>query len=242
MLRDTELQRLTLPGNASGALVDRSRGWLCLNPPRRRGSVPEPIVYHRSQLDRILAACHPGFPQQELVVRLLVGSGVRTPELCQLAMGDLDGLPDLRVDPAGGGWPALRVRWEGAKGARVRWVPIAPGLAMAIERYRARRRPPTDSPSLVVSARGRPYRPAGIDSMLDRLQAKVGFRVHAQAFRRTFAAVACQLGWRLERLRAALGHADSRPLWSYLRLAAEHDLGRRNEWAELVLDPGGPAR
>lgn len=44
--------------------------------------------------------------------------------------------------------------------------------------------------------------------MMDRLQVRVGFRVHAYAFRHTFATLATKLGWNFEHLRAATGHAD----------------------------------
>lgn len=42
---------------------------------------------------------------------------------------------------------------------------------------------------------------------MDRLQRRVGFRVHAHAFRHTYATVATKLGWNFEHLRAAMGHA-----------------------------------
>jgi len=58
--------------------------------------------------------------------------------------------------------------------------------------------------------------------MFGRLRATGSFRIHAQAFRRTFVTVACQMGWGLERLRAATG--------------------RRSDWAEPVPVPGRPDR
>jgi len=39
---------------------------------------------------------------------------------------------------------------------------------------------------------------------MDRLEKRVGFHSHAHALRHTFATVACQAGWNLERLRAAM--------------------------------------
>jgi integrase len=201
----------------------------------------EPIMYHLMQLREILRACDPASPQQELAVRILVGSGVRISELCGLAVEGRDGLPDL-IEAMGHGRVALRVRGEGGRSAGARRIPITLGLAAAVEHYWVEQRPAVDWPQLLISGRGRPYDPAGVDSMLGRLQTKVGFRVHAQAFRRTFAAVACQVGWELERLRAAMGHASSRTLWRYVRLACERDLGRRSGWAEFVLVPERPAR
>ena len=61
--------------------------------------------------------------------------------------------------------------------------------------------------------------------MMDRLQERVGFRVHAHGFRHTFATVGTKLGWNLERLRAAMGHEDYMTPQRYVRLATERDLG-----------------
>jgi hypothetical protein len=69
-----------------------------------------------------------------------------------------------------------------------------------------------------------------VDAMMDRLQRRVGFRVHAHAFRHTFATVATQLGWNFERLRAAMGHADYNVLQRYVRLAT----GARPRTSERV--------
>jgi integrase len=206
--------------------------------PRVRVPTKEPTVYHMTQLRQILAACNAEFPQQELVVRILVGSGVRISELCGIAIEAPDGLPDLMLDSVERGRVELRVRWDGgAKGRKSRRVPITPKLAAAIKRYQARQRPDVEASELLVSARGTPYDKSGVDTMLDRLQLRAGFRIHAHAFRHTFATVACQMGWNFERLRAAMGHADYNMLQKYVRLATERDLGRKSEWADFILAP-----
>src|SRR5205807_1232021 len=87
---------------------------LGLAPPR----VPdkEPTVYHIAQVRKVLAACNPEVPTEDLIVRLIVGSGVRRAEVCGLAVTAPDGLPDLMVDSIQRGRVELRVRWDG--GAR----------------------------------------------------------------------------------------------------------------------------
>jgi integrase len=195
----------------------------------------EPTVYHIAQIRKILAACNPQVPTEDLMVRLLVGSGIRRAEVCGLAVTAPDGLPDLMVDSLQQGRVELRVRWDGgAKGRKSRRVPITPRLATVLKRYEARHRPDTDDPHLLISEHGRPYEVSGIDSMMDRLQVRVGFRVHAHAFRHTFATVATKLGWNFEHLRAAMGHADYAVLQRYVHLATERDLGPRKDWLELV--------
>ena len=129
----------------------------------------------------------------------------------------------------------LRVRWDGgAKGRKSRRVPITPKLAAAIKRYEARIRPDVPHKSLLINHVGRPYQRYGIDQMMDRLKVRTGFRVHAHAFRHTFATVATKLGWNFEHLRAAMGHTDYGVLQRYVRLATERDLGPRNDWLEFI--------
>jgi Phage integrase family len=89
--------------------------------------------------------------------------------------------------------------------------------------------------ALLISERGGPYTRFGIDAMMDRLEAAVGFRVHAHGFRHTFATVATKLGWNFEHLRAAMGHATSAMLQRYVRLANERDLGPLKDWSEFVV-------
>ena len=98
----------------------------------------EPTVYHIASLRRVLAVCSSEFPQEELAVRILIGSGVRASELCGLAVQGPDGLPDVMLDSLVRGRVELRVRWDGgAKGLKSRRVPITPKLGAAIKRYEA---------------------------------------------------------------------------------------------------------
>jgi len=105
----------------------------------KRPKVPEkePTVYHVRQLRDILAACNPKVPQEDLVVRLLVGSGLRASEVCGLAQIGPDGMSDVMLDSMARGRVELRVRWDaGAKGKKSRRVPITPKLAAAMKRTR----------------------------------------------------------------------------------------------------------
>jgi integrase len=88
--------------------------------------------------------------------------------------------------------------------------------------------------TLLVSERGGPYTRFGIDAMMDRLEARVGFKIHAHGFRHTFATVATKLGWNFEHLRAAMGHANYAMVQRYVRLASERDLGPLKEWSEFI--------
>jgi site-specific recombinase XerD len=97
-----------------------------------------------------------------------------------------------------------------------------------------------DFPQLLIHSHREPYETGGIHSMMNRLQARVGFRVHAHAFRHTFATIAAKMGWNFEHLRAAMGHSEYGVLQRYVRLATERDLGSRRDWADLIADnPAG---
>jgi integrase len=203
----------------------------------KRPKVPKPEadVYHMSQLKAVLAACNRRVPQEELAVRILVGSGVRASELCGLALVGPDGLSDVMTDSLARGRVELRVRWDGgAKGKKSRRVPITPRLAGAIKGYEGRHRREVRHGELLINEHGHPYKRYGIDAIMDRLQRRVGFRVHAHAFRHTFATVATKLGWNFEHLRAAMGHAEYKELQRYVRLATERDLGSRRDWLDFI--------
>jgi site-specific recombinase XerD len=147
-----------------------------------------------------------------------------------------DGLSDVMTDSMTRGRVELRVRWDGgAKGLKTRRVPISPKLAAAVKRYEGRHRPEVEHGALLINEHGRPYSRWGIDSMTDRLQRRVGFRVHAHAFRHSFATVETKLGWNFEHLRAAMGHADYKELQRYVRLATERDLGSRRDWLDFIV-------
>jgi integrase/recombinase XerD len=121
------------------------------------------------------------------------------------------------------------------KAKKSRRVPITPKLAAAIKRYEARHRDHARVSNILVNDRGLAYTPWGIDQLMDRLERRVGFHIHAHAFRHTFATVACQAGWNLERLRAAMGHADYAVLHRYVRLSSERDLGPISDWSNHIV-------
>ena len=197
----------------------------------------EMTVFHANQVRELLGACK--WPVEELMVKILVGSGVRMSELCGLSIKAPDGLSDLMIDSLDRGYAELRIRWDaGAKGRRSRRVPITPQLAASIKRYVSKHRAESSETGLLLNRRAEPFIKGGVEALMNRLQHRVGYRVYAHAFRHTFATVATQMGWNFERLRAAMGHADYSVLQRYVRLAAERDLGSAKQWQDLVvIDP-----
>jgi site-specific recombinase XerD len=70
----------------------------------KRPRVPEkePTIFHIRQVREILAACNTKVPQEELAVRILLGSGVRESELCGCGRPGWDVGPDARFRHARG--------------------------------------------------------------------------------------------------------------------------------------------
>src|SRR2546428_6258655 len=93
-----------------------------------RVPLKEATVFHIARLRDVLAACNAERPQEELIVRILVGSGVRAAELCGLAVRGPDGLPDLMLDSLDRGWssvcagtPAPRARSRAGSRSHQSW-------------------------------------------------------------------------------------------------------------------------
>jgi hypothetical protein len=119
----------------------------------------EPSVYHIAQLRRILAACNPEVPSEDLMVRLLVGSGIRRAEVCGLAVTDwsvaqflqplvdpeLAGLGPLPVQPRAGALARGRRRLH--QGSVIVSSPAQPAGKAAIVPDAASTKEPVPSPN-----------------------------------------------------------------------------------------------
>src|SRR5260370_25551330 len=193
-----------------------------VDPRMRRLKAPrvplkEATVFHIAQLREVLAACNAERAQEELIIRMLVGSGGRAAELCGLAVRAPDGLSDLMLDSLDRGRVELRVRWDaGAKGKKSRRVPITPKLAAAIKRYEARHRDHARVSTILVNDRGLSYTPWGIDQLMDRLERRVGVHILRPAVSYIFATHACQARRDLDSLPDSRGPAPHAAPASYL--------------------------
>jgi integrase/recombinase XerD len=74
-------------------------------------------------------------------------------------------------------------------------------------------------------ADGRPVRFVSVAELFRRVRAKVGFRVRAHRFRRTFATEYLLAGGEIERLRRILGHTTYVMVMRYVHLD-KRDLSR----------------
>lgn len=144
-----------------------------------KGNDPAPDVLSDDELRRLLKACEgTDFAARRdlAMVRLMLATGLRVSELCDLAIGDLDLLNRIVMVRHGKGDKARMVRFD------------AP-TAAALDRYkrvRARHRCAA-LPALWIGHRGRVTR-KGVPRMLDKRAALAGIdHVHPHQLRHTWA-------------------------------------------------------
>ncbi len=174
--------------------------------------ITELETYSKAQVEAILTTASAGWSR--LAVMILLGPGMRVGEL---AGQELDDFEDE------GEAASLKIRR--GKGAKFRRVPVSERLRREIVRYINRQRPEVASAQLLLRADSRSVGVMTIEYLLRRIRLRVGFRVHAHAFRHTFATEYLRNGGEIERLRRILGHSSYVMVMRYLHLD-EGDLGR----------------
>ena len=161
--------------------------------------------YSQDQIAKIFAAVGPGWPA--LAVRIMLGTGVRVSELCDLELEDFEDDEEAAF---------LKVRR--GKGGKFRRVPVSSRLRREIVRYLNRHRPESKSSQLLLKADGAPVTFATVAEMLRRVRLRVGFGVRAHRFRHTFATEYLRTGGEIERLRRILGHTTYVMVMRYVHL------------------------
>ena len=162
-------------------------------PQRPQRLVPRLSMEQVQELLRILSEGE-YFPERNLaMVALLVDSGLRSSELLNLNLTDVqDGL--LRVV---------------GKGDKERWVPLGEYTQRAVEEYLRVRGDHPDCPALFISRQGTRLGPQGIRLILCKLREQMGLkRLYPHLLRHTFANLYLCSEGDLRSLQLILGHAD----------------------------------
>ena len=165
----------------------------------------ELVTYRAEQLNAILAATPSGWAG--LATRILIGTGIRISELCDL------GLEDFEDD---GDNAFLKVRR--GKGGKFRRVPVSFRLRRDVARWVNHDRPDSRHAQLLAMRGGEPVSVGAVTRMLGRLSQRVGFRVHAHGFRHSFATEYLRNQGSMERLRKILGHSRYQMVMRYVHL------------------------
>jgi site-specific recombinase XerD len=184
---------------------------LRMRPPKV--ALKEMSTYTPDQVKAIFEAAKVGWPQ--LAVKILLGTGIRVGELCNLQLEDVEDDDDAM----------MFLKIKRGKGAKFRRVPVSQRLRREIIRYINRSRPESTAPNLLVLSQGRPVSVQTACELLQRLHKKLGFPLHAHKFRHTFATEYLRRGGEMERLRRILGHTTYSMVMRYVHLD-KGDLGR----------------
>ncbi|MBX3314863.1 MAG: tyrosine recombinase XerC [Actinobacteria bacterium] len=147
--------------------------------------------------------------QDDAVLELLYGSGLRVAELCGLDRRDLD-LPSARVTVWG-------------KGSKQRQVPVSEPAVLALRRWLADGRPllvqpGTSDDRLFVNRRGNRLTPRDVRRIIDRRSPEP---THPHALRHTFATHLLDGGADLRVVQELLGHQDLATTQIYTHVSRE---------------------
>jgi len=151
---------------------------------------------------------------------LLLDTGVRNSELCDMAIRDCD-LKNFRISVMG-------------KGAKERTIPISPRTAQIIWHYLKTRPDARLDAPLIATENNRPLDRNNVDHILDRLGERAGVQdCHAHRFRHTFAVLYLKNGGDPFTLQRILGHSTLTMVNRYLHIA-QADLASAHRKASPV--------
>lgn len=171
-------------------------GWeelaLSLVVPKRQQRIP--ALLNRGEVARIISACHN--PKHRMLMVTCYGCGLRVSELVALRVGDIDGERQL-------------LRIEQGKGAKDRFVLIAPALLAQLRNYWRAQRPkswlfPSEQRAdhhLNVSTAQRVYKRVKVQAGIDK-----DGGIHS--LRHAYATHQLESGLPVHQLQRLLGHKD----------------------------------
>mgnify|MGYP001255444847 CR=1 FL=1 len=163
----------------------------------------------------------PNSLRNKVIIYLLLDTGIRAGELCNLEIRDLD----MRNKE-------LKIRQ--GKGGKNRPVYFSAKTGKMLWRYLAGRPHAADEYPIIAAADDAPLKVRGLGLMLERLGRKAGVRdVHPHRFRHTFAINYLRNGGDPFTLQKLLGHSDMAMTRRYINLARQ-DLARRHHTASPV--------
>lgn len=181
-------------------VAEGKQQWFALKKPA--ATDPGVDIYTDEEIERILEAATT--PRNRAFIRLLVGTGLRLSEALSLKLDDVEE-------------ESIRVRQ--GKGRKPRTVYMSARLQQHLHRFIERQRPNVASEFVFLGREGQPWTEWGVRSLCARLSRLTGLRVHAHAFRHTFATDYLRRGGDVHRLQRILGHTTINMSLRYVHLA-----------------------
>ncbi|MDI6696833.1 MAG: tyrosine-type recombinase/integrase [Anaerolineales bacterium] len=181
---------------------------------REEGHMPELVTFampkvrqkrlpflDAEQVASLLAGCS---VRERALIMLMVDSGLRRQEVCNLKRGDVD----LRTGA---------VMVIQGKGRKDRLAFIGANARRALLAYlRTQAGQNVDAPLFQTQSGGK-FTPAGLRSLFVRLSRRVGFKVTAHMLRRTFATLCLQNGMDVVSLQTLMGHENLETTRRYIQ-------------------------
>jgi len=147
------------------------------------------------------------FERNRAILLLMLDTGVRASELCDLLVEDLDNKNN-------------RIFVRKGKGAKERLLPFSPRTGQMIWRYLATRENVKDTDPLFISKINRAMHRTKLSAMFRSAGARAGIpNVHPHRFRHTFAIQYLRNGGDAYTLQSMLGHSTFETVKLYLSLA-----------------------
>ena len=154
------------------------------------------------------------------IILLLLDTGIRASELCNLTVGDLNRVTNHIL--------------VFGKGRKERNIPISKNTLNAIEDYLQTRRIKDPNSPMFTKTNGKPIDRVLLGRILSKLGTDAGVsKVHPHRFRHTFATHFLRNGGNIYSLQKILGHSTLDMVKRYLAIA-QHDLDRDHEIASPV--------
>ena len=153
------------------------------------------------EIDKLRFACRTS--KERAIVELLLSSGVRVSEACQLDVTDIDFI-------------TMDVNVRHGKGDKPRTTYISDVAATHIKQYLAER-PESDMVCLLCNNMHKRLEVGGLRHILNVLQERAGVEnVHPHRFRRTFATKLASRGMAIQEIQALLGHSNINTTMEYV--------------------------
>lgn len=203
------------------------RQGICNENPVRQIKAPVPekktiIPFSKTEICSILEAADgsPNPLQNRAIILLLLDTGIRASELCNLTINDLNKVTNHIL--------------VFGKGKKERNVPISNQTSNAIEKHLQSKKQKAPYSPLFAKDNGKPLDRVLLGRILARLGIEAGVNhVFPHRFRHTFAIQFLRNGGNIYSLQKILGHSTLDMVKRYL-VIAQHDLDRDHEIASPV--------
>lgn len=162
-------------------------------------------IYHRGGqvIDHALGS----FERNRAIILLMLDTGIRAQELCDLKIEDVDNRNN-------------RIYVRMGKGMKERTLPFSPRTGQMIWRYVAARKDTNPEDPLFLSKISRPLTRTKLSEMFRNIGKRAGVNnVHPHRFRHTFAIQYLRNGGNAYTLQMMLGHSTLETVRLYLRIA-----------------------